>query len=280
MKNIFCVKHDEELNFLIYFIKKCRLKILGAKKYIVSALAIVILMSLFSTGVFGISYNVFINGVNIGKVKNKKELMKVINLANEKENINFNGEIKMYPAISFMTKTTADDKIYKNYAKIFDKNITFEIAEAAKVFSEDAIKAVSSNVSFQAVPAISFLPAFAKPINAAISSEFGQRWGRMHNGIDFAANEGDIILATDSGMVKFSGYEETFGNFVIIEHGSGYESYYAHMSKRSVTEGEIVSKGQKIGEVGSTGNSTGPHLHFEIRLNGIAVNPADFIVFQ
>ena len=119
--------------------------------------------------------------------------------------------------------------------------------------------------------------SFAIPVFAEVSSPFGKRWGREHKGMDFAANHGDDVFATNNGTVSYSGYEQSFGNLIIIEHSNGYESYYAHLSERIVSYGESVSKGQLIGRVGSTGNSTGPHLHFEIRKDKIPQNPAEFI---
>ena len=118
---------------------------------------------------------------------------------------------------------------------------------------------------------------FLLPVSAPVSSPFGPRWGREHKGIDFAANYGDDVFAAYDGTVKFSGYESGFGNLLIIEHPNGYESYYAHLSERIAADGEKVTKGQVIGKVGSTGNSTGPHLHFEIRKDNTAQNPAEFI---
>ena len=118
---------------------------------------------------------------------------------------------------------------------------------------------------------------FARPIPGAVTSDFGQRWGRMHKGTDFAGNTGDDVKASDSGVVAFAGYESSFGNFIILNHNNGYETYYAHLSKIYVTTGDKVKKGDVIGAVGDTGNSLGPHLHFEIRENGDAKNPLDFL---
>lgn len=119
-----------------------------------------------------------------------------------------------------------------------------------------------------------------------VSSKFGPRThpitgekGKQHNGIDFAAPTGTDIFAAESGTVivaqKMSGY----GNTVIIDHGNGLWTLYAHIRNGGikVKTGEVVKKGQKIAEVGSTGNSTGPHLHFEVRLNEIPVNPDNYL---
>lgn len=116
-----------------------------------------------------------------------------------------------------------------------------------------------------------------KPAQGSISSNFGERWGRQHKGIDIAASSGSNVVAFQSGKVTFSGWNGGYGNLVIIDHGNGYESYYGHNSKNIVKVGDSVQKGDLIAKVGNTGNSTGPHCHFEIRINGKPVNPINYI---
>ena len=119
---------------------------------------------------------------------------------------------------------------------------------------------------------------FAYPIRGArLTSRFGSRWGRTHKGIDLAASTGTKITAADGGTVTFAGYKGSFGYLVIINHGNGKETYYAHCSKLFVSRGTKVYKGQHIANVGNTGRSTGPHLHFEIRVNGTAKNPLSYL---
>lgn len=116
---------------------------------------------------------------------------------------------------------------------------------------------------------------YAMPIGAyTLTSTFGPRWGRMHTGLDMAAPTGSPIYASDGGTVVRAGYNGGYGNCVDIDHGNGRVTRYAHCSKLLVTVGEQVYQRQNIALVGSTGNSTGPHLHFEVILNGSAVNPA------
>lgn len=129
--------------------------------------------------------------------------------------------------------------------------------------------------------------AYIRPAGGYISSRFGLRRHpifkrrRMHTGMDFAAPRGYRIKASDSGYVIFSGYKKGYGNVTIINHGwqSGKEisSLYAHQWRRLIQKGQFVDKGQLIGYVGSTGYSTGPHLHFEIRENGKPVNPGQYL---
>ena len=114
---------------------------------------------------------------------------------------------------------------------------------------------------------------FMWPTSGTITSSFGSRGGRQHQGIDIGAPHGTSVVAADSGTVITSTYGGAYGNYIVISHGNGTTTLYAHLSTRSVSAGTNVSKGQHIGNVGSTGNSTGPHLHFEISVGGVRVNP-------
>ena len=110
-----------------------------------------------------------------------------------------------------------------------------------------------------------------------ISSYYGQRNSGWHTGIDFAAPAGTHIYAWKSGTVTFVGWSGGYGNFIIVDHGDGTVSRYAHCSGYAVSQGQSVTKGQTIGYVGTTGNSTGNHLHFEIKINGSFVNPINYL---
>lgn len=121
----------------------------------------------------------------------------------------------------------------------------------------------------------------AAPFNA---SAFGRRvdpftgqWA-MHEGIDFLADLGSPIAAAADGVVVFAGFHPQYGYMVDIDHGNDLVTRYAHCSKLFVKEGDVVQRGRKLGEVGSTGRSTGPHLHFEVRFRGTAQNPSKFLV--
>lgn len=118
---------------------------------------------------------------------------------------------------------------------------------------------------------------FLWPVKGEISSYFGPRWGSWHPGIDIAAPEGTSIHAADSGTVVFVGWYGNYGNAVQVDLGHGKTiTLYGHLSQFAVSEGQQVSKGDLIGYVGSTGYSTGPHLHFEVRVNGSAVDPLQY----
>lgn len=110
-----------------------------------------------------------------------------------------------------------------------------------------------------------------------ITSKFGPRWGRIHYGLDMGAPMGSNIYAADDGIVYYAGYCGGYGNLVKIDHGNGMQTYYAHSSKLLVSNGQKVKRGERIALIGSTGNSTGPHLHFEVIINGVRVDPLDFL---
>ncbi len=112
-----------------------------------------------------------------------------------------------------------------------------------------------------------------------ISSPFGRRWGRQHQGIDFAAAVGEPIYASGAGTVIHSGWEAGYGKSVVIDHGDGMETRYGHCSRLLVKAGDTVPKGGLIAQVGSTGHSTGPHLHFEVIIDGVRKNPAWYYTF-
>jgi murein DD-endopeptidase MepM/ murein hydrolase activator NlpD len=115
------------------------------------------------------------------------------------------------------------------------------------------------------------------PIRGTVTSEFGARWGRQHTGIDIAAGTGTPIRAAKGGEVVFAGRMGGYGNCIIVNHGGGFSTLYAHQSRLGASDGQDVEQGEVIGYVGSTGNSTGPHLHFETRVNGTPQNPRRYL---
>lgn len=124
------------------------------------------------------------------------------------------------------------------------------------------------------------LPLWVRPVDAPIDSPFGARWGSWHSGIDFGAPYGAAIHAVGAGVVIGAGYladEEGYGQIVLIQHSPGVVTAYAHTSTLLVRPGEHVVAGQVIARVGATGYATGPHLHFEVRLNGVKVDPVPWL---
>ena len=146
---------------------------------------------------------------------------------------------------------------------------------------EAARKAQQAAVSSRAGAPISSASSgrFLRPVvGGTISSPFGPRSSGFHKGMDIAVPNGTPIYAADDGVVKFSGWNSTgFGNLVIIDHGDGFLTYYAHCSSLYVSAGQSVTKGQNICAVGLTGNTSGYHVHFEVRYNGTSVNPMNYL---
>jgi murein DD-endopeptidase MepM/ murein hydrolase activator NlpD len=120
---------------------------------------------------------------------------------------------------------------------------------------------------------------YAMPVDGTwrFTSGFGSRWGRMHAGVDLAAPSGTTIVATADGVVTDAGRESGYGNVVRVRHEFGFETVYAHLSKIRVKVGQQVSRGVQIGDMGSTGRSTGSHLHYEVRVNGNPQNPMTYL---
>lgn len=125
---------------------------------------------------------------------------------------------------------------------------------------------------------------YLRPSTGPITSNYGwrthpvRRSKSMHTGVDFGGKTGDTIIASRAGEVAFAGwYNNVYGNVVILNHGGGYQTFYAHMSRVSVSKGQVVDQGQRVGFMGSTGLSTGSHLHFEVRKDGSSLNPFNFL---
>lgn len=119
--------------------------------------------------------------------------------------------------------------------------------------------------------------ALIQPISGTITSRFGTRSRGTHTGLDIANSTGTPIKAVADGTVIYAGYKGSYGKLVVIAHTTSVQTYYAHCSKINVSVGQNVSQGEVIAAVGSTGNSTGPHLHLEIRVNGVAKNPQNYL---
>ena len=120
---------------------------------------------------------------------------------------------------------------------------------------------------------------FLRPVHGPVTSPFGQRWGRLHAGIDFGAPTGTPVGAGGRGTVISAGWNSGgYGNLIVIQHRLGFQTWYAHLSAVHVRAGQGVGGGTRIGSVGSTGASTGPHLHFEVRRNGTPIDPAPYLL--
>ena len=145
-----------------------------------------------------------------------------------------------------------------------------------KVVKSYAVAATGMNTSGKKVElGISLI----HPTSGVVTSRFGSRWGSNHKGVDIGAPQGTPIKAVASGTVTVAqyGYCGGYGNYVIVSHGNGIETVYGHCHTLNVKAGQTVSQGQQIATVGNTGRSTGNHLHLEIRVNGIAQNPQNYL---
>lgn len=160
------------------------------------------------------------------------------------------------------------------------EQIEAEISAEIKRLQEENEKKQQQQNGGQATQ---FSGMFQRPTNSGyyISSGYGPRWGSFHSGIDITAGGcyGANIYAAASGTVITASSHWSYGNYVVIDHGGGYSTLYAHCSSLNVSVGQTVSQGQVIAKIGSTGQSTGPHLHFEVRINGSHQNPSNYVSY-
>jgi murein DD-endopeptidase MepM/ murein hydrolase activator NlpD len=151
------------------------------------------------------------------------------------------------------------------------------LARRAERAAAASRSAAAPAASAPAATAVSGGSGWVWPASGPVTSEFGYRWGRQHAGIDIGAPTGAPIYAVTDGVVSYAGSMGGYGSMVMIDHGGGIVTAYAHQSAILVSVGTRVARGQQIGRVGSTGNSTGPHLHFEVRVGGQARNPRGYL---
>ena len=172
----------------------------------------------------------------------------------------------------------AQDEAVESEIQAFYAEQARKAAEAEKAKQEAAAKGETVETT---TPVYTGNLSFRWPLPgySMITSGYGPRWGSFHTGIDISGGGvyGASIVAAESGTVILASSHYSYGNYVIVDHGGGYTTLYAHMSSIACSVGDYVSKGQTIGYVGSTGNSTGPHLHFEVRINGAHQNPSGFV---
>ena len=179
----------------------------------------------------------------------------------------------------------ADEAIASLYEEKKEEQAVTKVASAKNLSSKVSSKYAGNASSFStsanlSKSSASLGVALIKPITGTITSRFGSvssiRSG-AHTGLDIGASSGTPVKAAASGTVIWAGYKGSLGNLVVISHSNGVQTYYGHCSKIYVATGQAISQGQTISAVGSTGNSTGPHLHFEIRVNGVAYNPQNYV---
>ena len=201
-------------------------------------------------------------------------------------------EITYMELIPFDVTIVADDTLFDDVVEVLQVGVEGEIQVFAQVTQIDGREVVHTilerKILADAVSEIILEGALERPLTASfgayiwpttgtVSSFFGPRWGVLHQGIDIVAPHGTPVYAADGGEVFFVGWFGGYGNIIKILHDNGHVTYYAHLSSMYVLVGDLVYRGQHIGGVGTTGHSTGNHLHFEIRIDGVPVDPMPWL---
>lgn len=210
-------------------------------------------------------YEVALNNETKSYVKTLEEAEKVVN------------EIKK--------EFAADDlelnlQINEKYTESIE-NVDTNPIEVATANVESAAKEVKENKENEdALAVVNNIKLSVLPVTGRITSRYGERSSlrrSTHTGLDIACTTGTDIKVVSNGTVTFAGKKGSYGNLIIVDHGNGVETWYGHCSKLYAKVGDTVTAGDIVAAVGSTGNSTGPHLHFEIRIDGECVNPQNYV---
>ena len=211
-------------------------------------------------------YDILLNDEKIESVDTKEEAEEIIN--------SMNNQNEEEISLSIAERTTNNpEEISTNDLEVAKTTISSKISNKIeqKRIEEEKAKGIAN---------VNGIKIAVLPVQGTISSRYGVS-SRIrvstHTGLDIAATTGTPIKVVSDGTVTFAGWSGSYGKLVKIDHGNGVETWYAHTSKMYVTEGQKVTAGETIAAVGSTGNSTGPHLHFEIRINGKTVNPQNYV---
>ncbi len=233
--------------------------------------------------------DVDVNRLMVGEVLNVKELIPVLSV--------YTHDKEVYTqAIECPVETVDDDSMYKGDSKVLTQGEEGEAQIEAdvtyvngyererEVISTTVLREPTTTVKAVGTkekPKTASTGSYIWPVSGRISSYFGGRtlYGRYdyHSGLDITSPYGTRVKAADGGTVTFAGWKGSYGKLVIITHDSGIQTYYAHNSEFLVSAGDKVYQGQPIAKVGMTGNTTGPHCHFEVRVRGSAVNPLNYL---
>ena len=243
------------------------------------------------------NYAISIDGKNKTYVASKEEAQNIVDELKKEYAEKYTKKLGIlqvysdnYDEISAVNQKEAKKTVSKEINNAKQADIKLAQAKAAKERAAK-LKAASANVVEKAGTVtklakqtiVNGIELSVKPVSGVITSRYGRRsspggiGSTNHKGLDIAASLGTPIYAVAAGTVTFSGSRGELGNLVIVNHGNGVETYYGHCSKLYVSSGTKVSQGQTIAAVGSTGNSTGPHLHLEIRKNGVKYNPQNYL---
>ncbi|WP_097027706.1 M23 family metallopeptidase [Clostridium peptidivorans] len=205
------------------------------------------------------------DGREVALVKDKSEIKKLLDMVKEKAIKE--SDVKEVEEVKLNSKITYEPKRV-NYSEI--KDLTHYVSNI--VTDHDNNWSIKFDIKGYK-EGDKWIPVS----RGTISSSFGERWGRMHKGIDIAAPTGTPIYAVRKGKVIFSGWQDGYGKVIKIDIGEDTVIIYGHCSVLNVNKNDLVDAGEKIGEVGSTGKSTGPHLHFEVRKDNIPQNPEPYL---
>ncbi len=228
--------------------------------------------------------------LTIGTVVNLSESRPFVNVST----VEVSTETETIP---FTTQYTDSDSLYKGQTKVTSVGVNGSKEKITKYVKQNGVivssQTLSETITAQPVMQLAVKGTAAMPVNTGsgtlmsplgstqLSSSAGSfgasRGSRRHLGVDLKGNCGDPIVAADAGTVTFAGWSNSYGNLIKISHGNGIETRYAHCNSISVSVGTSVEKGEQIGTVGKTGNATGYLCHFEVRVNGTAVNPLKYI---
>lgn len=223
--------------------------------------------------------------LQIGQKVNITAYQPVVEVITEKE-------VFKNEKISYKTQVKNDSSMFKGNSKVQQngqeglRQVTYKVSQSngvqikretvtEKVIKEPVDKIVLKGT--KVVPSRGTGKFVWPTVGGYISSYQGYRWGKFHKGIDIARPSNRTIKAADNGVVTFAGWDGSYGNKIIIDHRNGFRTVYAHLSSINVGVGQTVSRGSKIGVMGTTGNSTGVHLHFEVYKNGALQNPMSYL---
>ncbi len=209
-------------------------------------------------------------------VPNFTEAESIVNKLKEKKSSNMeNITIAEKYETELKEMTSTDDAVSKLYVE--PKKVVVASNKKSSSKTSSGTVNTATNISSNKV---SLGVSLIKPVSGIISSRFGSRSSirsSAHTGLDIATSTGTPVKAAAAGTVTFSGWKGSYGKLIVITHSNGVQTYYGHCNALYASTGETISQGQTIAAVGSTGNSTGPHLHFEIRVNGVAYNPQNYL---
>ena len=222
------------------------------------------------------SYAILVSGEEKYYVNTYQEAEKIVADLKEKKSTNAD-------QITFNAKYTTEEMEKKNSDEIVTALFIAPPVEKPKTTTTTTRRYATSSVgSVNTSQTVSYgSPSLGisliRPVSGTITSRFGRRSSGTHTGLDIANSKGTPISAAASGTVTFAGRKGGYGNLVVIDHGNGVQTYYAHNNSIAVSAGQYVSQGQVISYMGSTGNSTGSHLHLEVRVNGVCQNPQNYV---